>query len=526
MSHPGRRPVLVAAAAVAVGLGGCSLFADPLPETTPVPAPTLTVDPGEEQASDDVTDRFYGQDPGWRDCDDPPLQCGRVQVPVDWAAPGGATLPIALVRVPATGERQGSLLVNFGGPGVSGVDVVTEYGEAVVGAPLAEAYDLVGFDPRGVGESRGVDCLTDAELDAWRAFDTVADADEDPAAAEAELRAAADRYAAGCLRSAGDLLGHIDTVSAARDLDVVRDALGEERLDYLGYSYGTLLGATYADLFPQRVDRFVLDGALDPTSSSADVVLGQAEGIERALRGYVAACLAGDAGDCPLSGGEDDALRQVADLIHRADDDPLPSDDPEREVTAGLAFTGVVSTLYDERSWPSLSSALTEALDDGRGSELLALADEYADRDDDGTYASDLDEAFTAINCVDYPVDDSPQAMDRAAAELEDAAPFIGRFMAYGEPFCAQWPVPVARTPGPVTAAGAPPVLVVGTTGDPATPYEWAVALADQLESGVLLTREGEGHTAYGQGSRCVDASVEAWLVRGEIVADGTTCAG
>lgn len=523
MRSVGRRRVAVAAAVV-LAVSGCSLFADPLPETTPVPAPTLTAAPGTEQASDDAAARLYGQDPGWRDCDDPPLQCGRVQVPVDWSHPGGPTLAIALVRVPASAEREGSLLVNFGGPGVSGVDVVTEYGEAVVGAPVAEAYDLVGFDPRGVGASRGVDCVSDRELDAWRAFDTVADADTDPAAAQAELRAAADAFIAGCVRSTGDLLPHLDTVSAARDLDVVRDALGEERLDYLGYSYGTLLGATYADLFPQRVDRFVLDGALDPASSSADVTLGQAAGIERALRGYVAACLAGDAGDCPLSGGEDDAMRQVADVVERADDDPLPSDQPGREVTAGLAFTGVVSTLYDERSWPSLSDALTEAIDEQRGTRLLELADGYADREDDGTYASDLDEAFLSINCADYPVDDSPEAMDRTAAALEEAAPYVGRFMAYGETFCGQWPVPAARTPGPLEAAGSPPVLVIGTTGDPATPYEWAVALADQLEAGVLLTREGEGHTGYGQGSRCVDASVEAWLVRGEIVADGTTC--
>lgn len=518
------RALLASAMPLVLATSGCSLFADDLPETTAVPSPTVTVGAGEEPATEPSTEGFYGQDPGWRACDDEPLECGSVQVPVDWADPAGPTLAVALVRVPASGDRQGSLLVNFGGPGVSGVDLVTEFGEAVVGAPLADAYDLVGFDPRGVGASSGIDCLTDPELDAWRAFDTEADADTDPAAAIAQSRVAADRFAAGCARSAGDLLANLDTVSAARDLDVVRDALGEQRLDYLGYSYGTLLGATYADLFPQRVDRFVLDGALDPTSSYRDVVRGQATGIERALRGYVRACLAGDAGDCPLSGNEDDAMAQAAGVVERADDTPLPTDQPGREVTIGLAFTGIVSTLYDQRSWPSLSAALTEAIVDGRGTQLLTLADGYADREPDGTYSSNIDEAFTAINCVDYPVDDSPEAMDRAAAALEDAAPFIGAFMAYGEVLCGQWPVPASRTPGPLTAAGAPPVLVLGTTGDPATPYEWAVALAQQLDSGVLLTREGEGHTAYGQGSRCVDASVEAWLVRGEIVDDGTVC--
>lgn len=506
-------------------LAGCSLLPfDDLPETTPVPAPTLTVATGAEQATDPAYGAFYGQQPRWSACGGDPVECATVQVPVDWDDPSGDTIELALARYPAQGERRGALVLNFGGPGVAGADTVQRLGGVLVGPALADAYDLVGFDPRGVGRSAGVDCLSDAELDDWRSSDTEADPDSDLDAAIAELRASSEEFSAGCAASAGPLLAHLDTVSASRDLDVVRDALDQDRLDYLGFSYGTLLGATYADRFPQRVGRFVLDGALDPAGSYTDVVAGQAAGIELALRGYVTACLAGDTGRCPLSGDADDAVRQVVGVIHAADEAPLRTGDEDRPLTVGLAFTGVIAPLYDEGSWDSLTSALSQAIQDDDGTRLLGLADGYSDRDASGRYTSNTEEAFMAINCLDYPVDDSPAAMAAAAEVVEKAAPVIGPFMTYGEILCGEWPVPVVRTPGPVDAEGAPPILVLGTTGDPATPYEWAVALADQLESGVLVTREGEGHTAYGKGSRCIDASVEAWLIDAAIVADGTRC--
>ena len=511
---------------VAASLTSCSLFApDDLPEATPAPAPTLTVPDGQEQATDPEFARFYGQEPQWRRCGEEPMECATVQVPVEWDSPGADVLDLSLARHRATGDRQGSLLLNFGGPGVSGVRTLVTVGEAVVGSRVAETYDLVAFDPRGVGRSSPVDCLSDRELDAWRANDTAADVDDDPAAAVAESRTTAARFAAGCSRSAGDLLGEIGTVSAARDLDVVRDALGEERADYLGYSYGTLLGATYADLFPQRVDRFVLDGALDPESSYTDLVAGQAAGIEIALRAYATACLAGDAGDCPLSGDVEQAVQQVVGVVERADDEPFPTTGRDgRAATVGIAFTGVIAPLYDDRQWPALSEALTRALQDDDGTALLDLADGYADREPSGRYTGNLEEAFQAISCLDYPVDASLEAMQRSAAQIEEQAPLVGPLMSYGEVLCGEWPVPAERTPGPVEAAGTPPVLVLGTTNDPATPYAWAQALADQLEAGVLVTFEGDGHTAYGRGSRCVDHSVEAWLVDGAVVADGTRC--
>ncbi len=487
----------------------------------PVPEPTLTVPVGAEPATDPAYARFYGQTPGWQGCGSD-AECGTVEVPVDWQDPSGATLDLALSRYPASGQRSGSLLLNFGGPGSSGAEVVERYGSGLTTERVREHYDLVGFDPRGVGGSSGVDCLSDRELDEYRAFDTSVELEDEPEAALAERRSVAAQFAAGCTRDAGPLLGHLDTGSAARDMDVIRDALGQERLDYLGYSYGTLLGATYADELPQRVGRFVLDGALDPASSGTEVVAGQAAGIERALASYLRACLGGDVGDCPFEGTPEQALPEVAAVIAAADEEPLPTDS-DRELTVGLAFTGVIAPLYDESSWPALTTALTQALA-GDGTELLALADGYSQRRDDGSYSSNIEEAFVAVNCLDYPADDRPGAMDAAARDIQRAAPVLGEYMAYGEVLCGAWPMPAVRTPAPVVAAGAPPILVIGTTGDPATPYVWARALAHQLDSGVLLTYEGEGHTAYGRGSVCVDDVVDDFLVDDAVAPDGTRC--
>ena len=488
---------------------------------SPVPEPTLTVPVGAEPATDPAYARFYGQTPDWRSCGSD-AECGTVEVPVDWQDPGGASLDLALSRYPASGQRSGSLLLNFGGPGSSGAEVVERYGSGLTTQRVREHYDLVGFDPRGVGGSSGVDCLSDRELDEYRAFDTSVELEDEPEAALAEMRMVAAEFAAGCARDAGSLLAHLDTGSAARDMDVIRDALGQERLNFLGYSYGTLLGATYADELPQRVGRFVLDGALDPASSGTEVVAGQAAGIERALTSYLRACLDGDVGDCPFEGTPEQALPEVAAVIAAADEEPLPTDG-DRDLTVGLAFTGVIAPLYDESSWPALTTALTQALA-GNGTELLALADGYSQRQDDGSYSSNIEEAFTAVNCLDYPVDDRPGAMDASALDIQRAAPVLGRYMTYGEVLCGAWPVPAVRTPAPVDAAGSPPILVIGTTGDPATPYVWARALAHQLESGVLLSYEGEGHTAYGRGSDCVDDVVDDFLVDDAVAPDGTRC--
>ncbi len=526
--RPGRvrRPRAAVWPAAVVGLvllGGCFPSGSQQPEgagaPTTLPTTSAPVATDGEAATDPAFAAYYQQEIQWEGCGDN-RECTTVTVPVDWAQPSGPTIELATVRYLAGGDRLGSLLINPGGPGASGYDVVDRLAGRLTTEQVRERYDLVGFDPRGVGRSSGIDCLDDRELDAQRSFEPQADLDTETAAAVAELETEAEAFAQGCAADLGPLLAHIDTESAARDLDVLRDAVGDERLTFLGYSYGTLLGATYADEFPQRVGRLVLDGALDPASSETDVAKGQAAGLEQALRAYVTDCLDGD--DCPLRGSPEEALQQVVALIESTDDAPLPTGGP-RPLTRPLAFTGLIAPLYDDATWKDLDAALKSALD-GDGSGLLALADAYSFRRPDGTYSSNILEAFTAINCLDYPVDASLPALEEAADEIRSVAPLLGRFMTYGDVTCGQWPVPAVRTPAPLTAAGAAPILVIGTTGDPATPYEWAVSLADQLESGRLLTYDGEGHTAFGRGSDCIDAAVEAYLVDGVLVGDGGVC--
>jgi len=515
------RRLALAVAAVLLAGGCTSSDAVPAPDGGPptsVPAPTGEVGVAGEQAGDPANARFYEQELDWSGCGDG-LQCSTVTVPVDWAAPSAATLEVALLRRPATDAdaRIGPLLVNPGGPGGSGVDWVR--GSPVVSAEVARRYDVVGFDPRGVGASDPVDCLSDAELDAYLSTD--GPEPEAPGGLEA-LQAEAAAFAAGCQADAGALLPHLGTVDAARDLDVLRAVLGAERLDYLGKSYGTLLGAEYAGRFPQRVGRFVLDGALDPASTYDQVTVGQAEGLEQALRAYVEDCP--QRRGCPLADDVDDALAEVRGVVEAAEQAPLETG-TDRPLTAALATTGIITPLYDDASWPVLDRALEGALD-GDGQVLLQLADAYADRTEDGTYGSNLLEAFVAVNCLDYPVDADPARLAATAQQLEEASPTFGDSLGYGEVQCAAWPVPPTRQPAPVAAEGAPPILVVGTTGDPATPYAWSQSLADQLASGRLLTWEGEGHTAYARGSECVDSAVDAWFLDGVLPGEGATCPG
>ncbi|QTE31246.1 alpha/beta fold hydrolase [Pengzhenrongella sicca] len=458
---------------------------------------------------------YYEQAIDWTACGE--FQCGTVRVPVDYADPAAASIDLAVKRSVATGgDAIGSLLVNPGGPGASGVDFVDSV-VGVVGPGVVEQYDIVGFDPRGVASSNPVTCLDDD------AKDDLLSADFDYST-DAGIAAAEDAYAAmgaACAANTGELLGHVDTVSAARDLDVLRATLGDEALSYLGYSYGTLLGATYAGLFPEKVGRVVLDGALDPSLSSDELGLGQAVGFENALRAYVEDCLGGSG--CPLTGTVEDGLGQIHDLVEGARRSPLATSS-DRQLTGTLAFYGIAVTLYDNGSWPVLTQALVPALTEDDGSLLLRLADIYNDRNDDGSFASNSTEAFTAINCLDGASSADPAAMRASAAATEAAAPTLGYYFSYGGVICADWPYASTGTAAPITADGAAPILVIGTTNDPATPYLWAQSLAEQLSSGELLTYEGEGHTAYGRSNDCILGAVDAYLLEGTMPAPDTRC--
>lgn len=458
---------------------------------------------------------FYAQTLAWTACGTG-AECATVKVPLDYADPAGQQIDLAVKRLRSTDAtvRRGALLVNFGGPGGSGTASLEAWA-ARLDPKVRAAYDLVGFDPRGVMGSTAVECLNDAEMDRMRALQIDPDTEEGLAA----FTAFAEQFAAACQRNTGPLLAEVDTASAARDVDVVRHALGEAQLNYVGYSYGTRLGSTYADLFPDHTGRLVLDGAVDPTLDYGELTLGQAYAFERSFRVYVEACLPMDG--CPFEGTVEEASAEVAALLERLETEPLPTADG-RPLTANDAVTGMLLPLYEERLWPWLTQALIPALDRGDGTALMFLADARYGRNPDGTYRGNGSEANTAIDCLDLPANTDPEAMAALDAQLQEASPTFGDLFSHGEVYCGAWPHGPA--PEPVDAAGAAPLLVIGTTGDPATPYVWSQALAEQLESATLLTYRGEGHTAYGRGNKCVDAVVNTYLVEGVLPQEDAIC--
>lgn len=458
---------------------------------------------------------FYEQTVEWSDCGSG-FECADIEVPFDWDDPAADTITLGAKRYPASGERTGTVLINPGGPGGSGVEFV-QYVPFLFGKPLLEKFDVLGFDPRGVGESSPVACLSDAERDASNAKTYTSDD-----AGLAEMRADAKAFGEKCLENTGPVLGEVDTQSSARDMDVIRHVVGDSQLNYLGFSYGTQLGATYAGLYPENVGRMVLDGAIDLRLTDHEMSLQQAVGFENALTAFVEDCLAGSG--CPLSGTTEEGLAQVTGLLDQILANPMPTGDPERPLTQTLAFYGIAQPLYSKLLWPQLTAALDSAISDGDGSGLLAAADSYNSRNSDGTYADNQGEAFRAINCLDSRSDADMATLDAEADEIVAAAPTVGQFFTYGGLGCADWPFPQAEKTGDLAASGAAPILVIGTTNDPATPYVWAQGLAEQLESGVLVTYEGEGHTAYGQSNSCVLDTVDAYFTDGTVPDEGLVC--
>ncbi len=501
---------LAAAVAATVLLTGCvSWFMPSRPPATSTPT-------GEEVAAELAP--YYHQIVRWTGCGDG-LQCATVTAPLDWDDPAADTIELALIRQHATsGAPRGSLLVNPGGPGGSGVAFIRDSIDFATSETLQREFDVVGFDPRGVGESTPVRCTADdAELDEYIYGIVPGERGTDAWVAAAEERNRA--FGEGCLEHTGPLLAHVDTVSAARDLDLLRAVLGDERLNYLGYSYGTYLGARYAELYPERAGRLVLDGAIDPSASEFDVTLTQARGFEGALTAYLEDCL--DRDECPFGGTVAAARTRIASLLRQLDARPLVGDDGRR-LGAGTMFSAIILPLYNRGNWTYLDQLFRETLD-GDADTAFFLADVYNDREADGRYSSNGTESFIAINCLDYPSDPDPDLMRAQAEQLAAEAPVFGPWMAYGGTQCPQWPFPSTVDRVAITAPGSPDILVIGTTNDPATPYVWAEALASQLERGHLVTRRGEGHTAYGE-SECVTRVADAFLVDGVVPASDPLC--
>lgn len=462
---------------------------------------------------------FYDQHLSWRDCGVTGFQCTTMKAPLDYAKPGGDEIKLAVSRKKATGpgKRIGSLLVNPGGPGGSAIGYLQGYAAIGYPAQVRARYDMVAIDPRGVARSEPVECLTGSQMDAY----TQVDQTPDDAAEVTKLSGAFKKFATGCEQRSGEILPHVSTVETARDMDILRALLGDEQLHYVGASYGTFLGATYAELFPARVGRLVLDGAMDPSLPSVEMNRDQTAGFETAFQSFAADCV--KKADCPLgTTSAADAATNLKKLFSDLDAKPIPTGE-SRKLGESLATTGVIAAMYDETAWPQLREALAGAKA-GDGSGLLSLADSYYEREPNGTYAN-LMYANAAVNCLDLPpAFATSKAVTQALPAFEKASPVFGKGFAWASLNCAYWPVPATGTPHPVKAEGAAPIVVVGTTRDPATPYKWARSLAGQLSSGTLLTYEGDGHTAYGRGSDCIDTAINTYLLEGTPPADGKKC--
>ncbi len=436
-------------------------------------------------------------------------------MPLEYEKPRGKTLELRVHVLPARGDGGRSLFFNPGGPGAAAIPYA-DYMASQFGRDVRARYDLVFVDPRGVGDSSPLDCLSDRDLDDALASDPTPD---DPAEIAAYRASSAD-FGAGCSQKSGDLSAHMSTEEAARDFDIVRVLLGATTFDWFGASYGTQLGATYASLFPKNVGRMVLDGGIDASLTGPELASGQSEGFGRALRAYINDCLR--AKDCPLGRNVSMAEGKLSDLLRSADSAPLRTD-TSRPLTEGLMEIGLSFPLYSETLWPRLTGALKSAFT-GDGSGLLRLSDLYTERLSDGHYASNLLEAFIAVNCLDFDERGTPEDVERALPRFERLNPVFGRSDAWGMLGCADWPIEATHPQIEVNATGSKPIIVLGTTRDPATPYEWSEALVDQLRTGVLVTREGDGHTAYGSGNKCIDELVNDYLADGTVPKDGTTC--
>lgn len=509
-AHRRRHRSLVVSAVgglVAAALAGCT-GGGTQADVVVTPSPGVTRPPTADLA------RFYDQKVVWTDCKHG-FRCTHVVVPIDYTQPGGATFRLSVNKLPASGSRAGSLLVNPGGPGASGLDYVRAATTVISGA-VRQRYDIVGFDPRGVGASRGLQCLTDPQLDTFIATDGT----PDTPAEQQEILSQGEALGAGCQKADPALLGHVSTREAARDLDVLRAVLGDDKLTYLGKSYGTLLGSTYAGLFPTRVGRMVLDGVLDPASTPLEVAKGQAEGFQLALLSFLTDCRGRK--DCPLSGSSAEAETRLESLVAGLDAKPLPGEGG-RQVTQALGLLGIASALYDKGNWAFLRQSLMLALrGDGRG--LLYLADFYDHRGPNGHFTDDRNEVIYAVNCLDARQTADLATFAADAATVATISPLFGAYIVWANVPCSTWPVPATGRPAPIAARGAAPILVVGTTRDPATPYRWAKSVAGELDSGHLLTYVGDGHTAYRRGSPCVDSAVDAYFLRGTLPGAGARC--
>ena len=502
-------------AAALIALTACTSDPDPAPPSTSSGPPTASASasPTVDLAS------FYGQKVRWDGCGGD-FQCTKLKVPTDYDDLATATLELDVIRLRAK-DAKGSLILNPGGPGGSGV----EYARAARGVltpQLADAYDVVGFDPRGVVGSDPVDCIDDSKLDALFAADGTPDTPQEVA----DLAATSKLFGVGCKSKSPTIAPYMDTESAARDMDILRAVLGDEKLNYLGKSYGTYLGAQYAELFPDKVGRMVIDGVLPSSLDSDEITLGQAKAFDMVLRRFVEDCITQD--DCPLPRDVDAGVARIQQFLADLDQNPIPGVG-ERTLTQALATYAILSYLYfPPNDWDVLRFGLDAAFQ-GDGSVLMDMMDDRTQRNSDGTFDNNGNEAFYAVSCLDRPAVGGVDHAAELAAKWAAEAPVFGPYMAWGNLPCWQWPMgagtaQAAGDPPVFRAEGSAPILVVSTKYDPATPYAWGVQVAGELDNATLLTYDGDGHTAYTSGSRCIDKAVDAYFLGGTMPANGTVC--
>lgn len=446
-------------------------------------------------------------------------ECAKIKVPLDYSKPKGRTIGIETIRAKKRkggAKRIGSLLFNFGGPGGSGVGSLPSFAKDY--EKLRSRYDLVSFDPRGVGRSEGVRCLSGKQMDAYFA----ADGTPDTSAEEKRLFARQEAFAKGCQKRSGDLLPHLTTENTARDMDLMRQVLGDRKLHYFGISYGTELGGVYAHLYPQKVGRAVFDAVVDPTASPERGSLSQTSGFQLALDNFLKTCTAQS--NCPVGEDPAEGRRRITDLLTDLDAEPMPTDSG-RKLTESLAEGGISQALYSKETWQLLAQGLDEALTDGNGSTLLLLADALNGRNQDGSYST-LQSALTAISCADTRQHFTARDIKSMLPDFTHASPVFGPMSAWGLVQCHGWPVQGSGSSTDVRATGSAPILLVGTTGDPATPYGGTRRMKERLGEGVgvELTHRGEGHGAYDSRNKCVRSKVDGYLLRGHVPRDGTSC--
>lgn len=459
----------------------------------------LSADPATEAGSNIV----------WKDCFDG-LDCGTIRVPMDYKRPSEEQIEIALVRVPALDQenRVGSLLMNFGGPGGPGFEIVVN-NAAFFPFELRERFDIIGFDPRGVGMSSDVDCV-----DSFRDF-PLTDSTPDPRSYAEQVEFWQD-FARDCQRRTGKLLQFVDTNSAARDMDRIREELGDEQLNYIGFSYGSLLGQAYADIFPERVRALVIDGIIDPANTTHDMILETTEGADIALNGFFDACRA--APSCAFKAPDLGAAFDT--VVAQAQKTPLPG--WVYPVTADLILQSTFGAMYDHTTWPLLAEALRQAYEQGSGVGFGVLISGIASDDDEDLDLTNGFEAFASIACVDFLVVDGEREFQRILDEASAASPRWGAYMsfAYALP-CAFWPGAPRRPAAPVVAEGSAPILVVSSKYDPITRYDFGVAVANQLANARLLSVENYGHTSHGA---CSGAYISRYLIELALPPEGTVC--